>query len=43
VSTPTVETIDDPGRYSTLQLRNAQRIATMLSRGALVLCEAPRL
>jgi hypothetical protein len=39
---PRVETIDDPGRYSALQLRNAQRIATVLNRGALVLCETPR-
>jgi hypothetical protein len=39
---PRVETIDDPGRYTLLQLWNAQRIATVLNRGALVLCEAPR-
>jgi hypothetical protein len=42
-ATPRVETIDDPWRYTRLQLRNAQRIATVLNRGALVLCEAPRL
>jgi hypothetical protein len=40
---PRVETIDDPWRYTKLQLHNAQRIATVLNRGALVLCEAPRL
>ena len=46
MSTPpnaVVETLDDPGRYSTPQLNNAKRIATLLNRGRLVLCEFPRL
>jgi hypothetical protein len=38
-----VETLGDPQRYTRGQLTAAQRIATQLNRGSLILCEAPRL
>jgi hypothetical protein len=40
---PRVETIADPGRYTRVQLANAQHVAVQMNRGALVLCETPRL
>lgn len=37
-----VETIDNPLTYSRQQIELAFAIACLLSRGKLVLCEAPR-
>jgi hypothetical protein len=36
-----VETLDDPLRYTTEQIHRARRIAEMLGRARLVLCETP--
>jgi hypothetical protein len=36
-----IETLDDPLRYTTEQLERARRIALMLGRGRLILCEVP--
>jgi hypothetical protein len=37
-----LETIADPWDYSADQLELARRVAVLLGRGRLVLCEAPR-
>jgi hypothetical protein len=39
---PRVETVADPGAYSPGQLDVALRVAVLLGRGLLVLCETPR-
>jgi hypothetical protein len=36
-----IETLDNPMRYTIEQLKRAQRIAKLLDRGRLVLCELP--
>jgi hypothetical protein len=36
-----IETLDHPLRYTTEQLARARRIAELLGRERLVLCEAP--
>jgi hypothetical protein len=36
-----LETLHDPTRYSFAQVQRAKRIAYVLGRGRLVLCEAP--
>jgi hypothetical protein len=36
-----IETLDNPMRYTTEQLARARRIAKLLDRGRLVLCELP--
>jgi hypothetical protein len=36
-----IETLANPLRYSTEQLYRARRIAELLDRGRLVLCETP--
>ena len=36
-----IETLDNPLRYTTEQLRRARRIAELLGHGRLVLCETP--
>jgi hypothetical protein len=36
-----IETLDNPLRYTTEQLDRAKRIAEVLARGRLVLCEMP--
>ena len=36
-----IETLDHPVRYTADQLDRARRIAALLGRGRLVLCEAP--
>jgi hypothetical protein len=38
----TIDTIQDPDRYTAAQLDGARRIAQRLGRGRLVLCEPPR-
>ena len=40
-STIVIETLERPGRYTTDQLERARRIAELLGRGRLVLCELP--
>lgn len=37
-----VETLQDPKRYTPIQLERASRIASQLNRGKLVLAEPPR-
>jgi hypothetical protein len=37
-----VETLHDPARYTSAQVECATRIAHVLGRGRLVLCEPPR-
>jgi hypothetical protein len=36
-----IETLDNPVRYTTEQLERARRVAELLARGRLVLCETP--
>jgi hypothetical protein len=36
-----IETLDDPIRYTIEQLNQARRVAKLLDRGRLVLCELP--
>jgi hypothetical protein len=36
-----VETLQDPLRYTPGQLERARRLAALLGRGRLVLCETP--
>jgi hypothetical protein len=36
-----IETLDNPRHYTTAQLDRARRIAKLLDRGRLVLCELP--
>ena len=37
-----IETLDDPARYSSVQIDKACAVAAMLKRGKLVLVEPPR-
>jgi hypothetical protein len=37
-----IETLKNPGRYTSKQIEEACRIAAMLSRGKLVLAEPPK-
>jgi hypothetical protein len=39
--TSAIETLEHPLRYTSAQLRRAGRIARLLGRGRLVLCEPP--
>jgi hypothetical protein len=36
-----IETLDHPLRYTTQQLDRARRLAELLDRGRLILCETP--
>jgi hypothetical protein len=36
-----VETLEDPRRYTAAQIERARRLAALLGRGRLVLCEKP--
>lgn len=36
-----IETLDNPMHYTTEQLNRARRVAKLLARGRLVLCEVP--
>jgi hypothetical protein len=36
-----IETLDHPLRYTTAQIDRARRIAEVLGRGRLILCETP--
>ena len=41
MSSIVIETLDDPMRYTLEQLKRAERVARVLDRGRLVLCELP--
>jgi hypothetical protein len=40
-SSTTIETLAHPSRYTTQQIERARRVADLLGRGRLVLCEIP--